>query len=101
MCVLLGVSVSVCILFICFDVVVIAVVISLAGSGNQGFSDGVGTQASFSLPYGVAVDASGTVFLAEYYNNRVRKISGTGGTWADYCFSAVKQNLRLSIILSP
>jgi serine/threonine-protein kinase len=61
--------------------VLVAVVTSLAGSGSGGSADGVGTQASFNYPQGVAVDVSGTVFVADTYNYRIRKISPTGGTW--------------------
>ncbi len=43
------------------------------------FADGVGTQASFYAPYGVAVDASGTVFVADSNNHGIRRISSTGG----------------------
>jgi hypothetical protein len=68
-------------IFYLFLVVLIAVVTSLAGSGNPGFADGVGLQASFNGPYGIAVDASGTVFVADHMNRRIRKISPTGGTW--------------------
>jgi serine/threonine-protein kinase len=57
----------------------IAVVTTLAGSGNSGFADGVGVQASFSKPSGVAVDISGTVFVADFNDNRIRKILPTGG----------------------
>ncbi len=64
-----------------FVVLWIAVVTSLAGSGQQAFADGVGMQASFNLALGVAVDASGNVFVADVQNNRIRKISPTGGTW--------------------
>jgi DNA-binding beta-propeller fold protein YncE len=62
-------------------VIGIAVVTSLAGSGNLGFADGVGTQASFIYPQGVAVDSSGNIFVADWDNNRIRKISPTGGTF--------------------
>ncbi len=61
--------------------VTIAVMTSLAGSGNEGFADGLGTQASFNFPVGMAVDASGTVFVADWRNHRIRVISPTGGTW--------------------
>jgi hypothetical protein len=67
-----------------------AVMTSLAGSGNHGFADGVGTHASFRNPYGVAVDASGNAFVADYGNQRIRKISSTGGTSED-CFSTFHQ----------
>ncbi len=50
------------------------VVTTLAGSGVQGFADGTGTAAQFFLPFEVAVDSSGTVYIADTYNNRIRKI---------------------------
>lgn len=48
------------------------VVTTLAGSGVSGAADGVGTAASFSGPAGVAVDASGNVYVADSHS--VRKI---------------------------
>lgn len=53
-------------------------VTTLAGSGTEGWSDGVGTNAEFGLPMGVAVDASGNVYVAEYGHNKVRKITADG-----------------------
>jgi hypothetical protein len=73
--------------FVFFDVVGIAVVTSLAGSGNRAFADGVGTQASFNLPYSVAVDASGNVFVADANNHRIRVIFPTGGTFCLFLLS--------------
>jgi DNA-binding beta-propeller fold protein YncE len=52
-------------------------VTTLAGSGNQAYADGNGTAASFNYPQGVAVDSSGNVYVADIYNNRIRKILGT------------------------
>ena len=49
------------------------VVSTLAGSGVQGFADG--TAAQFSYPTGVAVDSAGTVYVADYNNHRIRKIT--------------------------
>jgi sugar lactone lactonase YvrE/Tfp pilus assembly protein PilE len=54
------------------------VVSTLAGSGTAGFADGTGAAAQFFQPTGVAVDASGTVYVADYYNCRIRKISPAG-----------------------
>jgi len=54
------------------------VVTTLAGSGAQGAANGTGTAASFSEPMAVTVDGSGNVYVADYGNNVVRKISPTG-----------------------
>jgi type II secretory pathway pseudopilin PulG/sugar lactone lactonase YvrE len=60
------------------DVVPEVVVSTLAGSGTAGFTDGTGAAAQFDTPAGVAVDASGTVYLADAFNHRIRKISPAG-----------------------
>jgi len=54
------------------------IVTTFAGSGVYGFTDGVGTEASFSNIQGIAVDASGNVFVADMYNNAIRKITPAG-----------------------
>jgi len=51
------------------------VVSTLAGTGDTGFQDGPALSAKFSSPSGVAVDASGNVYVADTNNNRIRKIS--------------------------
>jgi streptogramin lyase len=50
------------------------VVTTLAGSGTEGSANGIGTAASFFLPYGVAVNSSGTLYVADNGNNMIRKI---------------------------
>ncbi len=60
-----------------------AVVSTLAGTANgtNGFlADGIGTNAGFNRPRGVAVDASGNVYVGDYGNNRIRKVTAGGGT---------------------
>ncbi|MDP7207914.1 MAG: hypothetical protein QGH14_04970, partial [Candidatus Bathyarchaeota archaeon] len=53
------------------------VVTTLAGSGSAGSANGTGTAASFNRPSGVAVDGSGNVYVAEYWNHLIRKIATT------------------------
>ncbi len=60
-----------------------AVVSTLAGgvNGTKGaFADASGTNAGFNILAGVAVDASGNVFVTEWNNQRVRKVTASGGT---------------------
>jgi sugar lactone lactonase YvrE len=47
-------------------------------AGNSGSSDGVGGQARFSNPHGVAVDGAGDIFIADTGNNTLRKITPNG-----------------------
>ncbi|MDE3236302.1 MAG: VCBS repeat-containing protein [Bacteroidota bacterium] len=54
------------------------VVTTLAGSGTAAYTDADGTSASFNAPRGAGIDASGNVYVADFNNNRIRKIS-TGG----------------------
>lgn len=51
------------------------VVSTLAGTGIAGFNDGAGITAQFWDPEDIAVDTAGNVYVAEYGNNRIRKIS--------------------------
>jgi sugar lactone lactonase YvrE len=47
---------------------------TLAGSGKAGAEDGYGATASFNIPFGVAVDQFGTLYVADAQNNKIRKI---------------------------
>ncbi|MES2901589.1 MAG: NHL repeat-containing protein [Pseudomonadota bacterium] len=51
---------------------------TLAGNGTPGFADGVGKQALFNGPVGVAVDQAGNVLVADTYNDRIRRIAPDG-----------------------
>lgn len=50
----------------------------LAGIGTPGFADGPAARASFDTPTGVAVDAGGTVYVADLGNGAVRAITAAG-----------------------
>ncbi len=56
-------------------------VTTIAGNGaSVPFVDAPGTQASFFDPMGIAVDAMGHLYLADYTNQRVRKLAVVSGT---------------------
>ena len=56
------------------------VITTVAGNGSAGFGgdQGAATAALLNEPVGVAVDAAGTLYLADAGNNRLRRVSITG-----------------------
>lgn len=54
------------------------VVTTYAGSGSAGSSNGSALSASFRFPLSVAVDASRNVFVADWGNSSIRKITPSG-----------------------
>jgi streptogramin lyase len=57
---------------------IVTAVSTLAGNGTAGYADGSGASAQFNNPQGIAVDASGKIYLADSYNNRIRSITSAG-----------------------
>ena len=53
---------------------------TVAGTGEQGFDGdgGAATQATLDSPAGVAIDASGNLYISDTRNQRVRKVSTNG-----------------------
>ena len=83
---------------------------TLAGSGSGTWADGTGGSASFYFPYGAAFDAtSGFCFVADTWNNRIRKVSPTGVTttlagsgspaWTDGLGTAASFSDPVSLVL--
>ena len=50
---------------------------TIAGNGIAGFGGdgGPAMSASFNHPTGIAIDSSGNLYISDYYNNRVRKMT--------------------------
>lgn len=60
---------------------------TLAGSSGYGSQDGQGLGAQFDGPRGVAVDAGGNVYVADIWNNAIRKVT-PGGMVSTFAGSA-------------
>jgi sugar lactone lactonase YvrE len=56
-------------------------VITVAGNGTHGYSGdaGLATSAELYQPWGVTVDAGGNFFIADWFSNRVRKVTASTG----------------------
>ena len=55
------------------------VVTTLAGTaGSSGSTDATGSAARFYFPAGISVDTAGNVFVADYNNHTIRKVTSAG-----------------------
>ena len=56
------------------------VITTVAGTGVAGFSGdgGPATSAQFNYPYGMTFDRAGNLYIADFDNNRVRRVSPAG-----------------------
>jgi DNA-binding beta-propeller fold protein YncE len=79
-----------------------AVVTTLAGThGTSGSRDGTSATALFNQPLGVAVDpASGNVYVADYLNSTIRKITPAPVVQASFTASTAGTVLTVSAISS-
>src|SRR5437773_2057330 len=57
------------------------IITTVAGNGINTFAGdgGAATSASLNSPSGVALDASGNLYIADYFNNRIRKVDAASG----------------------
>lgn len=54
------------------------IVLTFAGNGQPGSTDGAGINASFNAPQGIATDALGNIYVADTENHKIRKITPEG-----------------------
>jgi N-acetylneuraminic acid mutarotase len=57
------------------------IITTVAGNGTGGYSgdSGAATGAELNSPFGVAVDASGNIYIVDSGNNRIRKVTASTG----------------------
>ena len=74
------------------------IITTVAGDGTGGYNGdgGLATSASLYYPYGVAVDASGNIYIADTNNNRIRLVNPTAST-----ASLAPSSSPLSLVPSP
>lgn len=53
---------------------------TVAGKGTEGYSGdgGPATEAQLNYPLGIALDSTGNLYIADYKNNRIRKVDSEG-----------------------
>ena len=57
---------------------VVTVEISTLAGGTRGFADGIGKTARFSFPFGITTDSFRNIYVADWANHRIRKITPDG-----------------------
>jgi sugar lactone lactonase YvrE len=51
---------------------------TIAGTGASGSANGNGSAASFNYPSGIALGAAGNIYVADFSNHKIRKITSDG-----------------------
>ncbi|HEY1662174.1 MAG TPA: Ig-like domain-containing protein [Verrucomicrobiae bacterium] len=59
----------------------VTTIAGLSGLFNSGDIDGTNTVARFDSPRGIAADANGNLYVADFYDDAIRKITPVGTNW--------------------
>lgn len=51
---------------------------TFVGSGVEGYADGVGINAVFAAPNGICIDTQGNLYVTDFWNYKIRKITPAG-----------------------
>lgn len=74
-------------------------------TGTSGDIDGVGTSARFYFPIDVAVDGGGNLYVADYGNNTIRKITSNrvvkNAGWISWYSGQYRRIRRVSAVQTP
>ncbi len=57
------------------EITAAGMVTTIAGNGNGSYADGSGAAAEFNEPVGIAIDIKGNLYVSDYGNQRIRKIT--------------------------
>jgi IPT/TIG domain/Viral BACON domain len=60
---------------LCVRKITPAGVVTTFAGGVWGYQEGIGTEARFNRPFGIDIDRFGNLFVTDYHNNRIRKIT--------------------------
>ncbi len=65
-----------------------SMVSTYAGAGTHGYADGPAAAAQFNAPIACVFDGGGDLYVSDFFNNVIRKISSGGATVSTYAGSA-------------
>jgi hypothetical protein len=66
---------------------------TFAGSASPGFVNGTGTNARFYYPAYIVIDSSNNLYVTDFINNVIRKITTPGAVVTTFAGSGIEQNL--------